>query len=248
MSRKNIIEIIKLIQAGLTQDDYGKSKKRFEDLIKEVRFEDLIKEVEKPITLADFLGWEEGVAYEIFGKKLIIKDDGLWFIREGNLRCSTDISWSKHNITTLRQAKKVEKKPKAYHVKDEYSLYELIKELKEQGAFVDINFIKYFRDGFIYFFVDDENGINCYRHSGSLGDYDIIEYYREEPKYYAKVKGWELLVEKDDIYWNYSKKSNELCINDIDCRISPNFVIAMTINEWSKLGINDTNADFEEVE
>ncbi|MDY3050688.1 MAG: hypothetical protein SOR31_03530 [Parvimonas sp.] len=66
-------------------------------------------------------------------------------------------------------------------------------------------------------------------------------------KYYAKIKGNQL-VDKDDIYWVYSEKSKSLGISDIDCCISLNFIIAMTIDEWSKLGINESNADFEEVE
>lgn len=55
MNRQEIIEQIKLIQAGLTQDDNNKSKRRL-DLV--------IEELEKPMSLADFLGWEEDVEYE----------------------------------------------------------------------------------------------------------------------------------------------------------------------------------------
>ena len=47
MNRQEIISQIKLIQAGLTQDDNKKSKRRL-DLV--------VEELEKPISLTDFLG------------------------------------------------------------------------------------------------------------------------------------------------------------------------------------------------
>lgn len=145
----------------------------------------------------------------------------------------------------MREITKEVEKKKAYHVKDEYSLHELIKELKEQGALVDINLIDDFRNGFIYFFVDDENYINCYTHSGYLKDYNIIEYHKEEPKYYAKIKGWELLV-KDDMELIYFIKTQAGL--RLSFKVDNYFRQIFTKEEWNKLGINDTNADFEEVE
>ncbi|MFM1525250.1 MULTISPECIES: hypothetical protein [Helcococcus] len=138
---------------------------------------EIIEALEKEITLADFLGWEEGVEYEVFGKKLIIKDDGVWFISEGNLRFSTDISWSKHNITTLRQAKKV--KPK---------------------------------------------------------------------KYYAKIKGWEIHVDNRKVYWRGNIITKKTLVGFNDTSNLQDYTPVLTKTEWNKLGINYTNADFEEVE
>ena len=66
----------------------------------------------------------------------------------------------------------------------------------------------------------------------------------KEPLYYAKIKGWE--ISGGDFKWVYLENSKELIIGDV---IFPDDETeAMTIEQWNKLGINDTNADFEEVE
>lgn len=54
MNRQEIIEQLKLIQAGLTQDDNNKSKNRIDAVIENLK---------QPVTLADFLGWEENAIY-----------------------------------------------------------------------------------------------------------------------------------------------------------------------------------------
>ena len=66
----------------------------------------------------------------------------------------------------------------------------------------------------------------------------------KEPLYYAKIKGWEILG--GGFKWVYLENSKELIIGDV---IFPDDETeAMTKEEWNKVGINDTNADFEEVE
>lgn len=68
----------------------------------------------------------------------------------------------------------------------------------------------------------------------------------EEPLYYAKPKGWELIhLEAVKPYW---------CLEIDDLFISTNgdldvgeYHTKMTKTEWNELGINDSNADFEEV-
>ena len=66
----------------------------------------------------------------------------------------------------------------------------------------------------------------------------------KEPRYYAKIKGWE--ISGGDFKWVYLENSKELIIGDV---IFPDDETeAMTIEHWNKIGINDTNADFERVE
>ena len=65
----------------------------------------------------------------------------------------------------------------------------------------------------------------------------------KEPLYYAKIKGWEILG--GGFKWVYLENSKELIIGDV---IFPDDETeAMTKEEWNKVGINDTNADFEVV-
>ena len=68
-----------------------------------------------------------------------------------------------------------------------------------------------------------------------------------EPRYYAKIKGWELIhIEAVKAYW---------CLDIDDLFISTNGDLdigedhtKMTKTEWNEIGINDSNADFEKVE
>lgn len=98
MNREEIIEQLKLIQAGLTQDDNNKSKRRL-DLV--------IEELEKPISLADFLGWEEDVEYEW--------NDYIYKISEGSILYYSLFSnkyemFCDKDLSKLREAKKVREK------------------------------------------------------------------------------------------------------------------------------------------
>ncbi|MFL8969325.1 hypothetical protein ACKA04_04550 [Helcococcus kunzii] len=151
-----------------------------------------------------------------------------------------------------------EPKQKAYHVKDEYSYNELMKELEEQGY--DMNFKKnpYVFEGEIYIFEDEEKkelGFSIIKLNKVLEKYDLIEYKKEEPLYYAKIKGWELLrpeeVEGSDCggkWFIYAPSVKEITTVSMYEGINDAWIASMTKSEWSKLGINDTNADFEEVD
>ena len=66
----------------------------------------------------------------------------------------------------------------------------------------------------------------------------------KEPLYYAKIKGWEL--SKGNIYWNANVREKSLFIQG-KSQVGI-FKTKLTKYEWNELGINDTNADFEEVE
>ncbi len=72
----------------------------------------------------------------------------------------------------------------------------------------------------------------------------------KEKKYYAKIKGWEL-TEDECAFWNYRVLITNITPSRLytgDKEQEDFFDITkMTIEEWNKVGINDTNADFEEV-
>jgi hypothetical protein len=70
MNRQEIIEQLKLIQAGLTQDDNNKSKNRIDAVIENLK---------QPITLADFLGWEENAIYTDGNIYYKVKDGMIYF-------------------------------------------------------------------------------------------------------------------------------------------------------------------------
>ena len=75
----------------------------------------------------------------------------------------------------------------------------------------------------------------------------IIE---KEPKYYAMIKGHELMTDEgiwDCRYWNLSTSDGVVFPSDRFSQDS-RFLTKMSKEDWSKCGINDTNADFIEVE
>ena len=135
-------------------------------------YEGLMHEAEKwryPITLADFLGWEEGVEYRRGGNILKVEGNHL-----------------------------LDKRPDGKFYNTTCSTAELI---------------------------DLRNATKC------------------EPKYYAKIKGWELFADfVGTKYWGVVSSHGRLGFVSVDDAIS------ITKDEWNELGISDKNADFEEVE
>lgn len=78
-----------------------------------------------------------------------------------------------------------------------------------------------------------------------LYGYDV----EEEPLYCAKIKGWELNT-SGNVFWNYRYNVERLILSKLFVASKENvgsFKTKMTIEDWNKIGINDTNADFEEV-
>lgn len=69
----------------------------------------------------------------------------------------------------------------------------------------------------------------------------------QEPLYYARMKGSNLVM--DDIY-TYWRKALGVSKLGLGCKQHGDVLVKtkMTKEEWNELGINDTNADFEEVE
>lgn len=72
-----------------------------------------------------------------------------------------------------------------------------------------------------------------------------------KPFYYALIKGHEMMIDKDAVdsmFWNVDTLSNDMFpgsrYSDIDSR----YIASLPIEEWNKLGINESNADFIKVE
>ena len=72
----------------------------------------------------------------------------------------------------------------------------------------------------------------------------------EEPLYYALIKGHELMTDDGDWackYWNLSIPDGRMFPNDRFSRHG-DYLTEMTKAEWSKWGVNDSNANFVKVE
>ena len=67
----------------------------------------------------------------------------------------------------------------------------------------------------------------------------------QQPLYYAKIKGWEH-IGTSTYYFGYDEDNDSLEVTYLNCNYR--FAFSLTKEHWSKLGINATNADFEEVD
>lgn len=75
--------------------------------------EDIIEYLKQPISLTDFLGWEEDVAYNVLGGRYKMVDNKLyWFDERFNKWYLSD---HKDNFTDFQQAKKIQ--PKKYYLR-----------------------------------------------------------------------------------------------------------------------------------
>lgn len=221
---------------------------------------DEIENLRQPPTLAEFLGWEEGIEYRRGGS--YFKIEGNHLLQKGHSGKWVNMNLQTWELIDLRQATKVEEKLKAYHVKDEYSYNCLMKELEEQGYVFDYNSygskkptelrykLPYGTRDYIYIvgykdisWNSDFNTSTPNIYGGEI--YDIIEYHKEEPKFYARYKG-SINLYQDYNYYNYLAWKGVCVISDKGEVFDS--IIQMTKPEWNELGINDTNADFEEVE
>ena len=188
-----------------------------DEIIKE-----LVEVFKQPPTLLEMLGWEDGQEYEWRGDIFRInsdilqvwdKEDEMWF----------DSSEELNDYLRLRQAKKVEPKLKAYHVKDEYSYNCLMKELEEQGyMFMAKSYgatkptrlsynITYGTRDYIYLLDGKDIGWSSEGHTRTPQEYedkeyDLIEYYKEEPRYLLQT---DLTSENGVQYLSFDKKRRE---------------------------------------
>ena len=153
-------------------------------------FDEAVERLRQPLTLAEFLGWEEGVEYR----------------RRGNIF-----------------------KVEGNHLFDK----------RPSGKFYNTT---------------------CY----TFELIDLRNATKYEPKYYAKIKDWELIENSKVIYWDVDNEEWELAENsklthwNVDSEEGDVFIgtggpdsryqTTLTKREWAKLGITDENADFEEVE
>ena len=72
------------------------------------------------------------------------------------------------------------------------------------------------------------------------------EYRIEAPLYYALIKGHEL-IDTGRVYWDYDGSDDSVFISELHS-LPDNFLTEMSKSQWNELGINDSNADFVEVD
>lgn len=224
MNRKEAIK-----KLGDIIDDYWIEieEKGLDDEITEI-----IEALEKPATLADLLGWDEGVEYEYYPTqnneitervKIV---DNIFYVFISSVADFVRCPIYSEDIPNMKQATKV--KPKAYHVTDEYSYNELMKELEEQGyvwagtreRMTEVKYDEIKTPGGIVFFDEDKNSSISYTdmrfyNKRFINKYDLIEYHKEEPKYLLQTD----LTSEDGVqYLSFDKKRREYFIGALMTR------------------------------
>ena len=71
----------------------------------------------------------------------------------------------------------------------------------------------------------------------------MFGYNLEETKYYAKIKGWDNTIAKR-VFWCHNGISSEPGLTDETYAFTSD--IFKTMEDWEKIGINETNAEFME--
>ena len=77
------------------------------------------------------------------------------------------------------------------------------------------------------------------------------EYKVEEPKYYALIKGHELIKDENDWhpkYWSYDTTRGDTFPSNNKFLGDSRYFTKMSKSEWNEIGINDSNVDFVKVE
>lgn len=222
---------------------------------KQEELDKAVQRLKEPVTLAEFIGWEEGARYRRNGEIYKVEGNHLLWLKNGTHWHNACIETWK--LADLRCATKREPKKIAYHVKDEYSYNWLMKELEEQGYVwkrrrTKPTGLRKPMNGDVVIYINDEiltfSDLVLY-YSDKADEYNLIEYHKEEPKYYAKIKGWYLL-EKDNYYYRWHRELKRITLGTkVRTMANENRLDHyLTKEEWNELGINETNADFEEVE
>ena len=206
---------------------------------------EIMEVLEQPATLADFLGWEEEIVYRRGGS--YFKIEGNHLLHKGHSGKWVNMNLQTWELIDLRQATKVEAKLKAYHVKDRYSYDCLMKELEKQeyvwfstGIPKGFDVFEVYRDDTVIFTENNKKmlygDLEYYNRHENI--YELIAYHKEEPRVYAKIKGWEVLG--NDICYFYEASDKKIYLTTAE------YAKHLTKTKWNKLGINDTNVDFEE--
>lgn len=155
----------------------------------------------------------------------------------------------------LQQATKVEKL-KAYHVTDEYDLEALKEELIKKGYEKDsawgfnLDNVPLYLEwvGTLEYVLEiDKNLVKfCTKYDfEKVEDNYEVEEYKDERLFYARFNKIEN-IDKEYNFWGLDINDNTVSLGDSENNLR--YRTQMTKTEWNKLGINDTNADFELVE
>lgn len=111
-----------------------------------------------------------------------------------------------------------------------YDLYPALKDLEDNTLGWELTH-KWYR-------TNTHKFVNAYL----TGEYEV----KEESLYYALVKEHEL-IDSGKVYWIYDKNNDDVFISILHSS-SDNFLAEMSKEDWNKLGINETNADFRMVD
>jgi hypothetical protein len=114
-------EIITNIQNKLNSAYMMKDREKVDEIIRIVF--DEVEKLKQPVTLAEFLGWEENEIYIFFNLPYMVKDDELCFLNNENewrtVTCYRALTEIKQRAKKV-EPKKIEPKKYYFKLKEEY--------------------------------------------------------------------------------------------------------------------------------
>ena len=246
--KPNIYKLVKKEQKMTREEAIERLKniKSVPSMFIDETIKELVEALQEPPTLADFLGWEEGQEYEAENGTIYNIQNDIVNIKFGDpyyFKKSLINQW----FDELRQAKKVEPKLKAYHVKDEYSFNSLIEELNKQGyrwygasvEYEERRDVVYCENYFKLMVSSIE-----YFNSNEADNYDLIEYHKEEPKYKWRFKSVKTIrIDGKVLYFHHA----EDCDLILDSYPNVRYMTEKLLREELR-GTRFNVADFERVE
>lgn len=137
---------------------------RIQELVATEEINKCLEILRQPITLADFLGWEEGVEYKNGGGRYKIIDNELYLF--SNKTSEWKISDYNYDFDNFKQAKKIQPKKYYLKLKEKYrKFYRITKSLDYLNFYKNTN----------HFFISNSTSFEGYQAQFTLEEIEEIK-------------------------------------------------------------------------
>lgn len=127
-------------------------------------FEDIIKYLKQPITLTDFLGWEENVEYKLWDERYKIIDNRLYYFDDRYNEWT--ISIFNKEFIDFQQAKKIQPRKYYLKLKDKYCNF--------YGISIDFDYLNFYKNT-NYFFISNSTSFEGYQTQFTLEEIEELK-------------------------------------------------------------------------
>lgn len=137
---------------------------KIQELVATEEINKCLEILRQPITLADFLGWEEDVEYKVWGDRYKIIDNKLHLFDHKLSKWKT--SCYNDDFTDFQQAKKIQPKKYYLKLKDKYRNF--------YGFTKDFDYLNFYKNT-NYFFISNSTSFDEYQAQFKLEEIEEIK-------------------------------------------------------------------------